>query len=156
MKPSRGRKPLRETIAANQAALAMYARAAGKPPIDLDVPPAPTKRDRAVSDRPRETPIKYAILKAVKKHPKVAWAGIFNRGVGIFGKQHVQFNTVKGLSDIGGQMKDGRALWLEAKRDADAPMAEDQMQFLNTVTVYRGVCGVVWSVEMALEILDRA
>jgi len=142
----------------------MYARASGKPPIDLDVPPAPTKRDRAVRNavsEPLEKEIQKIVLRAVRAHPKVAWCGRINSGTAVAQNRDgtarfTRFNTIAGIADLIGQLKDGRFMAWEIKRNANSPITEQQMQFLNTVTVYRGVCGVVWSVEMALEILDRA
>ena len=161
--PTRGRKPLSETLAANAAAMRLMAALSPKP-VSADgmaltvAPVAKEKKPRAkpgANGRPLETPIKMAVLAAVRRHPKVAWAGIFNRGGTYFGKQFVQFNTVKGLSDIGGQMKDGRALWLEAKRDAKGDISPDQVLFVDMVAAFNGVSGIVWTVEMALAIWTR-
>ncbi len=133
-----------------------------KPMGPIFEPEAPRKprAPSAPSERPMERDVQSDIIQAVKKHPNVAWAGRFNRGQAVFhtadGKQRrVWFNTVPGLSDIGGQLKDGRTLWLEVKRDKYEKPTPDQAEFILKVQQNNGVAGCVHTVKQAMEILDN-
>lgn len=70
-----------------------------------------------------------AILRYLDLHPRVAWAARFNsgafvathaaeRGTGVAREKarYVRFNGLRGCPDILGQLKDGRLLAIEVKR----------------------------------------
>lgn len=165
----RGRTSLADTRRANALAMAAMAISAPKElsqeAIDLATPAVRSERvKRALkpSARPLERDVSPDIYKAIRKHPKVAWLGRFNRGKatyqGEYGQKdrHVWFNTVRGLSDSGGMLKDGRALWIEVKRDGKGNITPDQQAFVDMVNANNGVAGIVWTMEMALQILEAA
>lgn len=159
----RGRRSLAETKRANAATMALYASAAPHAVSDvaqaLTEPPVvrtAVRKPRSASKKQGETHIKWAIVKAVREHPKVAWAGVFNRGVAVEGNRRVPYNYVKGFSDIAGQMRDGRILVIEAKKEEKSPITPDQVLFLDLVKQFNGVSGIAWTVEMALKIVDDA
>lgn len=64
-----------------------------------------------------EEEVKVIILKYLEVHPRVAWAARFNSGVKTNGGRYVRFNTLVGCPDIMGQLRDGRHLAIEIKRE---------------------------------------
>jgi hypothetical protein len=106
---------------------------------------------------PLEADIQSAILHALKIHPAVAWSGRFNSGAQVIGegkaRRFVRFSTVKGLSDIVGQMVDGRMLAIEVKRPSGR-VTEDQKSFIGMVQNSNGVAFVARSVADVFAVLD--
>lgn len=104
-----------------------------------------------------EAAIQSAILRAIKIHPAVAWHGRFNSGAQVIGegksKRFVRFSSVKGLSDILGQLVDGRFLAIEVKATSGRA-TKDQAAFIDTVKRSGGVAFVARSVSQVFEVLD--
>lgn len=99
---------------------------------------------------PLEAQIQRAVLQYLAHHPQVAWAERMNSGIfrpvrkdGSTGFVRAGF---KGLSDVIGQMKDGRMLCVEVKRPSGR-VTEAQDAFLALVRTYGGIAGVVRSVD---------
>lgn len=103
-----------------------------------------------------EKEIQKAILKAIKAHPRTGWAYITSSGYvkGLNGGQMFRVG-VPGMSDIMGQMKDGRLLAIEVKVPGKKP-TELQLDFIQMVNQYDGVGGWADRTETALKIIDEA
>lgn len=80
---------------------------------------------------------------------KCAWFARMNTGAWKTedGGRYVRFGF-PGCSDILGQMKDGRVLAFECKREGKKP-SEDQQAFLDTVALNNGLSGWGGVVELA-------
>lgn len=117
-----------------------------------NVKPATPKRKE-----PLEADIQAQILRALKIHPVVSWAGRFNSGAQVLGegkaRRFVRYHTVKGLSDIIGQLTDGRMLAIEVKRPSGR-VTEEQAAFLGLVKNSGGCAFVARSVAEAFAVLD--
>lgn len=114
------------------------------PPFRLTMPEVP------------ESSILPAVLTYLQYHRDVAWAMRMNTGAAKFKKkdgteQFVRFGF-DGLSDIIGQMRDGRFLAIETKRRL-GKANEDQKLFLTTVQRYGGIAGIARSIDDAQAIL---
>lgn len=114
------------------------------PPFRLTMPEVP------------ESSILSACLQLLQYDMRVAWAARLNTGAAKFDRgdgtaQLVRFGF-EGLSDIVGQMKDGRFLAIECKNRIGRlrPM---QTAFLLHVQKHNGVAGVARSVDDVLAIL---
>lgn len=86
---------------------------------------------------PLERDILGAVLQYLNLHKNVAWATRFNVGAMYIEKRYVSFGF-KGLSDIIGQLKDGRMLAVEVKRPGKLPTA-DQEAFMRLVNSSGGL-----------------
>ena len=125
-----------------------------KPPmLTVDVKPK-RERERGAAGG-IAPPLERAVLRAVwaylSHHPKVAWVTRVNSGGTYFdngkgGSQFMRFNYKRGISDIIGQMRDGRFLACECKREGVA-LQDHQRDFLNEVRAANGVAFVARSVE---------
>ena len=166
----RGRITLREVISRNQEALDMYAAFSDKPRIVLEMPPEPKKRaPSAPPIGPSEADIQSGIVQLLRVHPKVAWFGRFNSGVALAedggGQQrYTAYYRLylrglaarsRGLSDILGQLSDGRLFIIEVKSRLGRATPE-QNEFIDIVLKAGGVAGVCRSVDEALKLLERA
>lgn len=119
----------------------------------LDPLPMPEKRVRKPID-PNAPPLERDVLKAVWKylahHPKVAWITRINSGhLVLDGTRHVHLNYKRGMSDLIGQMRDGRFIAVECKREGEELM-DHQRDFLNEVLKNNGVAFVARSVDDAI------
>ena len=112
---------------------------------------------------PYEQDIQKAILTQLAYHPLVAWCGRINSGAAMLpcgrGKMRpVKFNTIKGCSDIIGQLRDGRFLAIEVKRPPWTRPTDDhereQEAFLNQVKRAGGVAFFATSIEEVRKGLD--
>ncbi len=158
----RGRISLADQLARNQASLDAY-RTSGQPRVVLHTPepPKPPRAARKASGRPLEKDVQAAILEAIRAHPKVAWCGRINRGVAVStnadgSMRYTAFNTIVGMSDLLGQMRDGRMLAIEVKRDHHGRPTQDQAAFIAKVNENNGVAGLCYSVDGVYAILDNA
>jgi hypothetical protein len=162
------RKSLRETVAENRAALDALCDAAGRPRMSQ------TNVEAAIAARPVRTQLRKPsdptviyerdVLKAVWKllahHPRVAWITRINSGTAPmdFGNGRVapiRFNYKDGISDLIGQMKDGRFIACEVKRPGEQPKP-NQRAFLDEVRANRGVAFCAHSIDEALTALEAA
>jgi hypothetical protein len=164
----RGRPTLAEQIRRNEAALNQYLHAAHKSLIVTstnnplagadELPHRGPKRKTA--DAPPESVVQREVLAALRAHPKVAWCGRINSGTAVAqnsdgSSRYTRFHTIRGMSDLLGQMRDGRMLAIECKRDHHGRLTEDQAAFLDKVRENNGVAGMAWSVDSAIEIIER-
>ncbi|AZG12014.1 hypothetical protein ACUXAV_004907 [Cupriavidus metallidurans] len=94
---------------------------------------------------PRETKVLLACMELLEQHPSVAWVMRMNTGVAVYGegdqKRFVRF-SIPGVSDIVGQLKDGRFFAVEVKRPGKEP-TDDQWAFLQNVAQNGGLAGWV-------------
>lgn len=145
---------------ANKAALDFYADMAGRPRMEMVIPPKRDRIRRPVDDKPvvYEKDIQKAILDALKLRQDVVFVGRFNRGQAVatdgYGNtRYTNFNTVKGFPDIHGLLLGGRAFYIEVKRPDAGRESEDQRAFLDKVLGGGAFAGVARSVEEAMQIL---
>jgi len=97
MKPSRGRIPLKQTVARNTASLNFMAAASGKPAVSLDPPwltePKPRAPRGAVNARD-EADIQAEIIEYLRARPDIGCPIRFNRGVMSEQGRMIRFSTV--------------------------------------------------------------
>jgi VRR-NUC domain len=145
----------RETLRSNNAADKFYAAMHGKEPaFQNDVKP---KRERVAVPDPNAPPMERDVLRAVWKflahHPRVAWIARMNSGAfKLDDERFVRLNSKRGMSDLIGQMKDGRFLACEVKREGAALM-DHQRDFLNEVRQNGGVAFVARNLDDAEQAL---
>ena len=103
-----------------------------------------------------EDEFKRVALKYLDCHKDVAWCKRMNTGT----KGRVKFGFV-GLSDIIGQMKDGRFIAIELKREIKLKKSikrtkatEDQIKFIRSVLLANGVAGIAVSISDIDDILS--
>ena len=151
------RNQLKLARAGNEFVHAMYGDGE---PIKTQSPPAKPPRQRH-EPNPNAPPLERDVLKAVWKllahHSKVAWVTRINSGTvmadfGADGVHPLRMNYKRGISDLIGQMKDGRFLACEVKREG-AKLMDHQRDFLNEVRANGGVAFVARSVQDADEAL---
>ncbi len=132
----------REKAAAN----AFYAAAA---PRDVAIPEIPKQRAKPVRRAlpgESEAEILKAIMHLLKRHPKVARVWRQNSGTFQQGNRFIRANTARGMSDIMGVLKDGRALAVEVK-SARGRIEEHQLEFLKGINDAGGLGMVARSVD---------
>ena len=141
----------RDRKLASNAAHRAYGLLYDKPPMIAETVSAPRQRHAPRADA---VPLEREVLKAVwhylARHPKVAWCTRVNAGGTSFtdghgGQQFVRFNYKKGISDLIGQMRDGRFMACEVKREGE-PLMDHQRAFLNEVRAAGGIGFVARSV----------
>lgn len=102
----------------------------------------------------KERDIQTAIMNMLVMHPKVAWAYVTSagtaRGIGGGRPFRIGFN---GLSDIIGQLNDGRLLAIEVKMPGKKP-TDTQLEFLDSVSKSNGLSFWSTSVEDAEKELE--
>jgi len=112
---------------------------------------------------PKENAVLHDSLKFLQLHPAVQWARRMNAGAmrkqyrnkrGRVREHFVRFGF-PGMSDILGQMRDGRILALETKRKGCKP-TDDQQMFIDQVRKGHGVAGVVYSLDDTIELIAQA
>ena len=114
---------------------------------------------------PYESDIQKSMLVQLAYNPLVAWAERVNSGAAMLpsgkGKalRPVKFNTIKGCSDILGQMKVGTFLAVEAKRPPWSKPTDkhedDQLEFLIRVTRANGIAFFATSIEQVASGIER-
>lgn len=95
----------------------------------------------------KESKIQTAIMNLLLVHHQVSWAYVTSAG-GFRVKGGYVTVGFKGLSDIVGQMKDGRFLAIEVKVPGKKP-TEAQLDFIDTVNTANGLAFWCDSVEGA-------
>lgn len=108
----------------------------------------------ARTDPRSETEILHDVLDLLNLHPEVAWAMRMNVGSVVMGDARVVRFGARGVSDIIGQMADGRFLAVEVK-SARGRVTADQNAFLGNVAGHHGVALLVRSVDDVFEALGR-
>ena len=101
----------------------------------------------------KESSLQHQILTCLKKDPLVAWVYTTSAGVakGVHGGRpfRIGFN---GLSDIIGQLKDGRLLAIEVKKPG-GKLKEEQAEFIEKVNKNNGVGFMATSVDEVTQII---
>lgn len=110
-----------------------------------------------------ESTIQQDIVKMLSMHPKVSWCLIVTTGKfrvknGYIVVGHYIDETQKrltGMSDIIGQLIDGRLFVIETKKPGETP-TDEQHTFIDRVKRHGGVGGWADNVETAKFIIDHA
>lgn len=102
---------------------------------------------------PKEGDIQALVLRALSRHPRVAWIERYNSGAVKAGGRYVRYNTNRGQSDLMGQLKTGELLAIEIKKPGERPTFEQQA-FLDTVVKNGGCAGWVDKWEDAVKLVD--
>lgn len=130
----------------------MYGLIYDKPPMIQEAVSAPRQRHAPAKDAP---PLERDVLKAVwhylARHPKVQWITRMNSGTamadfGAGGVHPLRFQYKRGMSDLLGQLKDGRIICVECKREG-VGLQDHQRDFLNEVRHANGVAFVARNIE---------
>lgn len=113
-----------------------------------------------------EGAVQEQLLTVLQLHPRVAWAQRMNSGAGhlahpsketpgewVISDRWLRFGF-PGLSDILGQLKDGRLLAVEAKRRSGR-LSDDQEAFLATVQRWGGVAVVARDAAELATVLNK-
>ena len=111
---------------------------------------APVRRPGAT-----ESQVLTAVLAFLRRHPAVAWCERMNVGAFEAEDRWIKYGFV-GLSDILGQMKDGRILCVECKRERGGRVSPAQQEFIDRVRAHGGVAGIVTSVDEAVLLIKYA
>lgn len=103
---------------------------------------------RLTRPEPTEAQVQASIRALVACHPRVKWHTRINSGMAWFkgpngSERPVKFHDMPGMSDIIGQLKDGRFLAIEVKRPSWKGPSDDrehrQAEFLDMVREAGGV-----------------
>ncbi len=155
MKTTPTRRQVRDALRQLEAVApdAGKARAASAS-LGLDKPErtraAPVKRPGA-----SESQVLTAVLALLRRHPAVAWVERMQVGAYETDERYIRYGFV-GLSDVIGQMKDGRLLAVEVKRERGGRVSEAQQVFIDKVRAHGGVSGIVRSVDDVVLLLKYA
>ena len=137
------------------AAHAWYAPAFGK--VAPEIPAARIRKPRTPSGEIAERDILKAIMQLLKRHPKVA--RVWRQNSGTFQMQYgaksrfVRANTARGMSDIAGVLKTGRAFFIEVKARKGV-VHEHQQEFLDDVAAGGALAFVARSVDDVINALE--
>jgi len=101
----------------------------------------------------KESDIQSDVMIALGNHPDVAWVYVTSAGSFRVRGGYVTVGF-KGLSDILGQMRDGRLIALEIKKPKEKPKPE-QFEFLDLVSKNGAVSGWCTCVSEAIEIIEQ-
>lgn len=107
-----------------------------------------------------ETILQKEIIAELRNHPDVAWVERNNSGA--FKLKHGGYIRCGwlGVSDLIGQMKDGRFLAIEVKTPAQwkdrksHTISKEQAEFLSKVDQAGGVAGACYSTATAMQIVN--
>ena len=118
------------------------------------------KIQRKTPAKNKEGSIQWEILKMLRKHPKVGLVWRQNSMTAKFSNRDgttrfVKANSAKGMSDIMGTLKDGRALAIEVKKPGES-VEPHQQAFLDKINASGGVAFVARSVDDANDKLREA
>ena len=100
-----------------------------------------------------ERKIQSDIVKALRASDRVAWCYVTSTGTyrGMRGGSLIRIG-INGMSDIIGQLTDGRLFAIEVKMPGKCP-SDDQIVFIDRINSNNGVAGWADSVEKALKII---
>lgn len=150
------KKSLRETLIENRKGEQLWAGMFGKP-LREDMPEIKEKAVRKPSmpmPGAKEADVLKSVLEFLRLHPRVGWVRRMNVGATESADgRYVKFGFT-GCSDIIGQMKDGRFLAVEVKREIGGKATEGQLAFIYTVQKYGGVAGVVRSIDDVIKLIN--
>lgn len=104
-----------------------------------------------------EAEILKAIMALLHRHPKVAKAWRINSGTALMGDpknpRYVRMNSARGMSDIGGILKNGKAIFVEVK-SARGVLRPHQLAFLQSIVHAGGIGMVARSVDDVILALE--
>jgi hypothetical protein len=152
------RRTLRETLQATQDSLDMYAALSGRERVIVGMPAAPKPRAPAKpSTEPTESQIQRAVLQYLKHHPRVALvyrvnSGTFTAANRDGSTRYIRANTQRGMPDLCGTLKDGRAIYVEVKSKR-GKVQPHQQEFLDRASAAGALAGVVRSIEDAQRLM---
>lgn len=154
------RQSLREILATNQAQLDFMSKLAGGtghvnkvvlPPVRAREP-----RDPCKAAAPSEADTQKAILKFLRVHPAVGFAIRINSGGAVEThngvERYITYNSQRGMSDIFGVMKGGRAFFIEVK-SATGRLTQHQNDFIMMALNSGALAGVARSIDDVQNIL---
>lgn len=151
LKRFRGRRPLRETLAANNAADRFYAGAAGvEPRFQTVIKPKRTQAPRN-PDAIYEKDVLAAVLLALRNDPRVAFCDRRQSGVFQDGNRYIRVGT-PGTLDTSGMLIGGRYFEIECKRPGEKP-DERQRNRIDAIKANGGISGYATSAEEAIALL---
>lgn len=109
----------------------------------------------------RESDIQSDIMCALGEHPLVAWCMTITTGKVKVGNRYMTLGhyitdsqkRLTGMSDIIGQLVDGRFFCIEVKIPKEEPTSE-QFRFMDLVSKNNGVSGWCCDVAGAIEIIE--
>ena len=109
----------------------------------------------------RESEIQTNIMIALGEHPKVAWCMAITAGKVKVGNRYMTLGhyitdsqkRLTGMSDIIGQLIDGRFFCIEVKKPKEKP-TEEQFGFMDLVSRNKGVSGWCCDVAGAIQIIE--
>lgn len=158
-KPARGRIPLREQMLQHRAVmLAMCPDQDARDRLMRELPEIAEKKVREArkpSGEPTEAQIQKAIMRYLRRHPKIATVARYNSGTFYEGGRYIRANTQRGQSDIQGMLKGGVVICLEVK-SATGRATPEQLAYLETIRANGGIGEVVRSVDDVIRILETA
>lgn len=99
------------------------------------IAPAPSSRKR----KPEGAAL-VEVLRTLRAHPAVGWCHRMNTGAGLINGRYIRFGFT-GLSDVLGQLTDGRVLAVEVKA-VSGRLSEEQAAFIELVNAFGGVAFV--------------
>ena len=102
----------------------------------------------------KESKLQTDIMNMLLNHELVSWAYVTSAG-GFRVKGGYITVGFKGLSDIIGQLKDGRLFAIEVKLPGKTPTPE-QLDFIETVNSANGIAGWCDSINGAESILEKS
>lgn len=150
-------KSLSDQLADSDKALTYMAAMSGKPVVHQRMEVKEKKERRPVGmplPGAKEAQVLSAVLAFLRLHPQVGW--VQRMGVGAMESsdgRYIKFGFT-GCSDIIGQMKDGRFLAVEVKREIGGKASEAQLAFIYTVKKNNGIAGVVRSLDDVVRLLE--
>jgi len=103
----------------------------------------------------RESEIQKQVVDYLRVHRHVAWVKVNTTGRFKASGGGRYIIGIPGESDIIGQMKDGRFLAIEIKREGETP-SQAQHEFLSLVERNNGVAGWATSVDRVREIIGAS
>jgi hypothetical protein len=156
MPPRKPRLTLRQTIERNRQSLSFMAGLAGKPPPVFDDSLLKPKRERKPSiqsNHPTEAQVLKTIMAYLRAHPKVGLVIRANSGVFMEEDRFIQANSERGMSDLFGTLKTGKAWFIEVKSHSGRLM-QHQDEFLIKALQSNALAGVARSIEDVNKILQ--
>ena len=153
-------KSLAQTIEENRAQMTGMARLFGNPvPVFSEMSTDKPKRTRATKPKDPNAPptlsesdIQKTIMAYLRAHPSVGVVIRINSGVMETDGRYTAFNSQKGMSDIMGVMKTGRAFFIEVKSKTGKP-TQAQDDFIVKALSSMAYAGIARSIEDVDKIL---
>ena len=140
-----GRADPREKALAIQRSLTHLADMAGKPRMEVPIPPEPKRRTRSASGKPLERDVLRAVLDALRLHPRVAWFCRMQSGTFVDGDRYIKVGY-RGLPDVVFMLKGGTMGAVECKSETGRVTSEQQAT-LDLIARHGGIAFVARSAD---------